>query len=170
MVIGAGDWNCWNQQTVTAFGNGLDECGFAGIVAERLSQFGDTADQYIVGNKCAPPNLLHKLLFRDHFTRMMRQAQQHTHHFGFKTDGSQVASKKVELGLHAPSAELKVGQHTPHPANLALHYIRACTMVVSENLGKPSAFPRDAGRAELLSLHERGARTSIGETNFKAFS
>jgi hypothetical protein len=71
--------------------------------------------------------------------------------------------------LHSPNAELKVGLHTPHPDNLALHYMRASIKAVCENLGKPSAFPRDVDRVELLSLHERGDRSSIRETDLKPF-
>src|SRR5580704_4696810 len=145
IVIGSVNWNCWNQETVTAFGNGLDEGRFSGIVAERFSQFGDAADEYVVGDECALPDLLYDLLFRNHIAGALKQAQQHSHHFGFKTDGSQVASNTVELGLHAPSAELKVGQHTPHPANLTLHYMRASIKAVSETLGISSG--RWSGRA-----------------------
>jgi probable HAF family extracellular repeat protein len=41
-------------------------------------------------------------------------------------------------------------------------------MVVSENLGKPSALPRDACGVELLSLHEHGDRTPIRENGLLA--
>jgi hypothetical protein len=155
MVIGSGNWNCLNQEAVTALGNGLDEGRFSGIVAERFSQLGDAADQYIVGHERALPDFQYDLLFGNYIAGTLSQAQQHSHHFGFETNGPQLANKTVLLGLHAPSAELKVGLHTPHPANLVLHYMRASIMAVRENLGKPSAFPRDVGRVELLSLHER---------------
>jgi hypothetical protein len=70
-------------------------------------------------------------------------------------NGPLIAHNAIQLGLNPPGAELKVGLHTPHPLNLVLHYMRASIMAVRENLGKPSAFPRDVGRVELLSLHER---------------